>query len=135
MEKKEFTIPAFNLPAWTMAEAIGYEPKTTFWQDFCIAEMFGGAEGIQDTFKRAFKEWNPFPVYIAEMALVLNHRGWVWYHVADKLSASDNEEECDKAKVASWISGIYFDRYEQVVEWARDNYAEEDLEYFNQTID
>ena len=34
----------------------GNEVKTTFWEDFSIAERFG-VSAIQDTFNRAFKEW------------------------------------------------------------------------------
>ena len=34
----------------------GNEVKTTFWDDFSIAERFG-LSAIQDTFNRAFKEW------------------------------------------------------------------------------
>ena len=38
----------------------GYEVKTTFWEDFSIAERFG-LSAIQDTFNRAFKEWKEDP--------------------------------------------------------------------------
>lgn len=31
----------------------GYETKTTFWDDFSIAEMFG-INAVRDTYKRAF---------------------------------------------------------------------------------
>ena len=34
----------------------GNEVKTTFWEDFSIAERFG-LSAIQDPFNRAFKEW------------------------------------------------------------------------------
>ena len=34
----------------------GNEVKTTFWEDFSIAERFG-LSAIQDTFNRAVKEW------------------------------------------------------------------------------
>ena len=34
----------------------GYEMKTTFWDDFTIADLFG-EHAIEDTFNRAFKEW------------------------------------------------------------------------------
>ena len=34
----------------------GNEVKTTFWEDFSIAERFG-LSAIQDTFNRSFKEW------------------------------------------------------------------------------
>lgn len=37
-------------------EMNGYEPKTTFWTDFSIADMFG-AEGIKDTYNRAKEDW------------------------------------------------------------------------------
>lgn len=40
----EYTNPIF--------EMIGYEPKTTFWSDFSIADMFG-ADGVKDTYNRA----------------------------------------------------------------------------------
>lgn len=33
----------------------GYQPKTTFWMDFSIADRFG-TEAIVDTYERAFKE-------------------------------------------------------------------------------
>lgn len=34
----------------------GYVLKNTFWDDFCVADVFGES-AIQDTFNRAFKEW------------------------------------------------------------------------------
>lgn len=34
----------------------GYETKTTFWEDFSIADAFG-ADAIKDTFDRSFKNW------------------------------------------------------------------------------
>lgn len=36
-------------------EMSGYEPKTTFFSDFTIADAFG-AKAVQDTFNRAFAE-------------------------------------------------------------------------------
>ena len=29
------------IPRWNIAELNGYEPITTFWQDFSIADKFG----------------------------------------------------------------------------------------------
>lgn len=135
MEARQFTIPAFNLPAWTMAEGIGYEPQTTFWQDFCIAERISGLEGVQDTFKRAFAEWRDNRVYLAEMALVLNHRGWSWWHVSEKLKQSNVPGDNVKATLVSEIARYYFNRYYDVVDYVRDNYNEEDIAYFNRIID
>lgn len=35
---------------------VGYDPMTTFWEDFSIADKYGIA-GVKDTYKRAFSEW------------------------------------------------------------------------------
>lgn len=34
----------------------GYDPMTTFWEDFSIADKYSIA-GVKDTYKRAFSEW------------------------------------------------------------------------------
>ena len=57
-----------------MAET-GYDTKTTFWDDFSIADRFGNDE-IQDTFNRAFNEWKSNAVFVTELALVLNHKSY-----------------------------------------------------------
>lgn len=53
----------------------GYQPKTTFWMDFSIADKFGIA-AIKDTYDRAFKEWKTNHVYLTELVMVLNHKIW-----------------------------------------------------------
>ena len=63
----EYTNPIF--------EMIGYEPKTTFWSDFSIADMFG-ADGVKDTYNRAKESWQDNIEYMAEFAMVLNHKSW-----------------------------------------------------------
>ncbi len=57
---------------------LDYECKTTFWEDFSIAERFG-AEAIEDTYKRAKSEWKNGMVYGTELSMVLNHKCWYWY--------------------------------------------------------
>ena len=39
------------IPVWNITELNGYEPITTFWQDFSIADKFGIA-AIEDTYRR-----------------------------------------------------------------------------------
>ena len=46
----------------------GYEVKTTFWEDFSIAERFG-LSAIQDTFNRAFKEWKEDYEFLTELVI------------------------------------------------------------------
>lgn len=44
-----------TLKNWRIQELTGYEPKTTFYTDFSLAELFG-EKGIRDTFNLAFNE-------------------------------------------------------------------------------
>ena len=95
---------------------IGYEPKTTFWEDFSIADNFGGA-AIQDTFNRAFEEWKSDHIYLTELVLVLNWKIWQWY-------------EKDEA-----IAQLYNKLWEQADAYACDNLQGEELQYFYTTTD
>lgn len=99
-----------------MAE-YGYETKTTFWDDFSIADRFGiGA--IKDTYKRAFKGWHTSVVYLTELIMVLNHKMWFYYERGDQ----------EKYKV-------YLDLWTGADGWAVDNLKGEDLDYYYKTTD
>lgn len=52
-----------------------YEFKTTFWDDFSVAEKFGG-KAVEETFDRAFAEWKTDYIYLTELVLVLNWKMW-----------------------------------------------------------
>ena len=68
-----------------MVSEMGYEPFTTFWEDFSIADAFG-AEAVQDTFDRAFNEWKTQYKYLTELTIVLNHKIWLWYEKDDEMA-------------------------------------------------
>ncbi|MBO5789653.1 MAG: hypothetical protein J6R40_00695 [Clostridia bacterium] len=108
----------FSLPRWNITSETGYEPKTTFWQDFWIAVPFG-ASAVKDTYNRAFKEWQYDEVYITEMALVLNHIGWALYGKPEK------EQLCK----------LFFDLYNKLDEWCREHLNEEQLQYYWNVMD
>ena len=124
-EPKEYTIQMPRLPEWSMAEAIGYEPKTTFWRDFSIADIYG-PEAIADTFKRAFREWRGDVTYLAELALVLNHKGCAYYYVS---------EQRDNDPILYKLAELYFAMYRKVDDWARENLTGEDEEYYFRVTD
>ena len=72
-----------RIPEWPLVRMTGYVPKTTFWEDFSIADSMGVDE-VEDTFKRAFNEWKDDNVYGTELAMVLNWKqfqfakdGWI----------------------------------------------------------
>lgn len=95
----------------------GYEMKTTFWQDFSIAEKFG-ISAIKDTYSRAFNDWKHDYVYLTELVLVLNWKGWEFYE--------DGKTE---------ISKVYFELWEQTDNYAYESLEGDELNYFLRTTD
>lgn len=96
----------------------GYEPKTTFWSDYSLAEYCGGEKAVRDTYNRAFEEWKSNVEYITEMVLVLNWKIWYWHDAG-------NEE----------MARVYNELWEKADEWCMDNLKDEDLKYFLRTTD
>jgi len=94
----------------------GYEMKTTFWEDFTIADSFG-VEAIRDTYARAFEEWKKNIEYITELVIVLNHKIWQWYEKDEK------------------IARVYNDLYEELDNWVFENFNEEEIQYFLKITD
>ncbi len=97
---------------WNVQEETGYEPKTTFYSDFSIADHFG-TSAILDTFDRAFNEWKSDVVYVTELCLVMNWKCWEHYSNGNKK-----------------VSELYCDLYEKVRDWCLDNLKDDDAEYF-----
>jgi hypothetical protein len=94
----------------------GYEMKTTFWEDFTIADAFG-VSAIEDTYNRAFNGWKHDYVYITELSLVLNWKMFQWY-------------EKDDSKYQ-----IYYNLYTKLDAWCMDNLINSELIYYIHTTD
>lgn len=94
----------------------GYEPKTTLWMDFSIADAFG-KEAVKDTFKIAFDEWKTNHIYLTELVMVLNHKIWEHYRTNDELAR------------------LYDTLWKQADQWAMDNLKGEELSYFIRVLD
>ena len=97
-------------------EMTGYEPKTTFWQDFGIAERFG-EKAVKDTFNRAFQEWKSNCEYITELVMVLNWKSWQY--------AETNEP----------LARLYQELWGLADKWCCENLKDDDLKYFYRTTD
>lgn len=93
-----------------------YEFKTTFWQDFTIADKFG-TDAIKDTFKRAFKEWKKDYVYLTELVLVLNWKSWQYHQ--------DNVR----------YSKLYAKLYEDANDYAVQNLKGKEFDYYFEQVD
>ena len=94
---------------------LDYECKTTFWNDFSIAERFG-AEAVKDTYRRARAEWGRDRVYGTELSMVLNHKSWYWY---------------EKNNV---FSKLYAELWEEYHGWVLNNWKGEDLGYYLRVV-
>ena len=95
----------------------GYEFKTTFWQDFTIADVFG-EDAVKDTYRRAFSEWKTDAEYVTELVMVLNWKCWEHYE-----------------KGHSALSMLYSDLYYQADAWCLDHLKGSDLTYYITTTD
>lgn len=93
-----------------------YETKTTFWDDFTIADAFG-EKAVRDTYKRAFDEWKTDTVYLTELVMVLNWKIWQHY---------DGNEP---------LARVYNELWQEADGWACDNLKGDDLMYFYKTTD
>lgn len=95
----------------------GYEPKTSFWWDFSIAEKFG-IEAIKETYARTFEEWKDNFIYLTELVMILNWKMWAWHEF-------ENEE----------LMRAYCEIWEDADNYARKNLTGEEIRYYFRTID
>lgn len=93
-----------------------YQMKTTFMQDFDIANMFGES-AVRDTLKRARQEWQDDVVYVTELTMVLNWQLWKLYKTNEKLAR------------------VYEDLWREMSDWCMDNLKDDDLSYYIRTTD
>lgn len=95
----------------------GYETKTTFWQDFTVADWLG-LDAIRDTFNRIFNKKKRNTVYLTELVMVLNWKIWQHYENGNKLYAK-----------------LYNELWEIADSYAVENLTGDDLTYFYNTTD
>ena len=98
-------------------KVLDYTCKTTFWQDFTVADKFG-EEAVQDTYDRAIKEWGDNQIYGTELALVLNWKCHYHYETG--------EDE---------LSKLYGELWEEFDNYVLDNWQGERLKYYLKTTD
>lgn len=100
---------------WNIFEMTGYEPKTTFYTDFSIADNFG-VSAIKDTFKRSFENWKHNYVYLTELVMVLNWK---------EFEHQNNDEYLN----------LYYKLWCIADEYACNNLKGDELTYFFRTTD
>lgn len=76
--------------------------KTTFFQDFTIADYFG-VKSVKDTYREAFEGWKDDVKYFTELVVALNWKLWQHYEkgneelakVYDELRREADEYACE----------------------------------------
>ena len=106
-----------RIRTWNIEAMTGYKPKTTFYEDFSIADHFGQA-AVKDTFKRGF-ETAKFMGYkeLTEFVMVLNWKIWEHYETNEPLAR------------------LYSELWETADLYAQQNLKGEELSYFYHTTD
>ena len=101
---------------WNIQEMTGYEPISTFYTDFSIADMFG-VSAIKDTYKRAMEGWKEDYKMLTELVMVLNWKIWEHYETNDK------------------IARVYDELWKKADSYAVANLKGDELHYFYRTTD
>lgn len=81
------------MKTWNIQELTGYQPISTYYEDFSIADAFG-IYAVKDTFKRAIsKDGYASSNYkvLTEFVMVLNWKIWEHYESNQPLAAVYNE--------------------------------------------
>ena len=104
------------IKTWNIEAMTGYKSLTTFYEDFSIADHFGGP-AIRDTYCRAFNAWQNNVEYMTELVMVLN------WKIAEHCINNDRLVE------------LYDELWRKADEWMYDHFDGEDLQYFMRTTD
>lgn len=105
-----------DLIDWNIKEYCGYEPQTTYYTDFGIAEWYG-IDAVRDTYKRAMQSWKKNIEWVTEIAMVLNWKIHEHYQRNDRL--------CD----------VYTELYKDADEYVRTHFEGDELRYYYRTTD
>ena len=107
----------FRIKTWNIQEMTGYEPKTTFYEDFSIADMFG-IPAVKDTYKRGLETAQYMGyVYLTEFVMALNWKIWEHYESNEPLAR------------------VYDDLWRKACEIAVTTLKGNELEYYFSTTD
>ena len=109
-------IGTIKIKTWNIEAMTGYKPRTTFYEDFSIADHFGGP-AIRDTYCRAFNAWQNNIEYMTELVMVLN------WKIAEHYKKNYR------------LAEMYDELWRDADQWVYDHFDGDDLQYFIRTTD
>lgn len=106
-----------KIKTWNIEAMTGYKPKTTFYEDFSIADNFG-ISAVKDTYERGLKtaEFMGYE-YLTEFVMALNWKIWEHYETNEPLAK------------------VYNDLWEKADKYAMNTLKGEELQYYFSTTD
>lgn len=110
--------------------------KTTFWQDFTIAERVSGREGVEDTFKRAFEGWKEDIRYLTALYVIMNWKGGEHYGTDNELAKLyyDKQAELDRY-ILDGEEVVVCDDEGEHESYKYKNFTQDEVSYFYQATD
>ena len=106
-----------RIKMWNIEAMTGYHPKTTFYEDFSIADAFGIA-AVKDTYKRGLRTAQAMGYeYLTEFVMALNWKIWEHYEQREPLAR------------------VYNDLWMKAAEIAESTLQGEELSYYYRTTD
>lgn len=106
-----------RIKTWNIEAMTGYHPKTTFYEDFSIADAFGIA-AVKDTYKRGLRTAQAMGYeYLTEFVMALNWKIWEHYEHNEPLAR------------------VYNDLWEKAAEIAESTLQGKELSYYYRTTD
>lgn len=106
-----------RIKVWNIEAITGYKPKTTFYEDFSIADNFG-ISAVKDTYERGLETAKYMGYeYLTEFVMVLNWKIWEHYEGNEPLAR------------------VYNGLWEKAAEEAVSTLKGEELSYYYETTD
>lgn len=106
-----------KIKTWNIEAMTGYKPKTTYFEDFSIADIFG-IDAIKNTYKNGLETAKTMGyVYLTEFVMALNWKIWEHY---------ENNDAYARLYDALW---------RKASEFAVETLKGEELSYYYKTID
>lgn len=106
-----------KITKWNIESMTGYRPKTTFFEDFSIADNFG-INAVKDTYKRGIETAKSLGYeYLTEFVMVLNWKIWEHYGTREQ------------------FAHLYNDLWEKASQIAEEILTGDELNYYYSTID
>jgi len=98
-------------------EIVGYEEKTTFWQDFSITELALGEGGVRNMYSTLFNKHKNNYIYLTELVIVLKYKYIRW----NKSNPS--------------LSKVYHSLWKRTYDFANEQFSGMELSYFRKSVE